>query len=123
MPMYMYRCSKCNEITQRTFSVKARKASVQCHTCQDVAYRDYGAEHGSVPHHPGNWPLLSDAAGVNPDQIGQAREYAAKVGVPTEFTRDGRAILTSAEHRKRYCEAHGLFDRNAGPSDPLPRNL
>ena len=65
-----------------------------------------------------NWPMYSDAAGVNPEQIPEATRHARNVGVPTDFTSDGRAIFTSPHHRKRYCEAHGLYDRNGGFNDP-----
>lgn len=122
MPTYLYSCVKCGEVTSRQFSMQARRKIVPCKICGDVAKRDYLAEHEGVAHHPGNWPLLSDAAGVNPCQIAEAREHSVRVGVPTDFTKDGRAILKSAEHRKRYCEAHGLYDRNGGFSDPLPKN-
>jgi len=42
-------------------------------------------------------------------------------GVPTDYTRDGCPIFTSRAHRKRYCEAHGYFDRNGGYGDPQKR--
>ena len=64
------------------------------------------------------WPLYSDAVGVHPDQVGEAWGHSRSQGVPTEFTADGRAIFTSARHRKQYCEAYGYFDRNGGYGDP-----
>lgn len=65
------------------------------------------------------YPMKSDAAGINPDQIDEARDYDAKIGVPTDYDQEtGQAIYESAGHRKRHCEAHGLFDRNGGYSDP-----
>lgn len=68
------------------------------------------------------WPMKSDAAGCGPDQVREFTDNASHVGVPTDFTKDGRAIFTSRNHRKRYCEAVGLYDRNAGDGDPLPQN-
>lgn len=122
MPLYMFRCSKCDDVTQKVMPVsQSGKPSIRCGTCGDVAFRDIVSEHRGVAHHPGNWPLLSDAAGVHPAQVGEATAEATKVGVPTNFTEDGRAIFTSAGHRKKFCEAHGLFDRNAGYSDPQRR--
>jgi len=67
------------------------------------------------------WPMASDAMGVHPDQIAEVMEYDRKHGVPTEYTADGRPILTSREHRKRYAEAHRFFDRNGGYGDPQRR--
>lgn len=68
------------------------------------------------------WPMKCDAMGVHPAQIGEAKAAAMAAGVPTEFTRDGRVILTSRSHRRRYAHAMGYYDRNAGYGDPAPRN-
>ena len=59
-------------------------------------------------------------AGVDPSQIPAAMAHDAQMGVPTEYTKTGEPILTSAAHRKRYCRANGLYDRNAGYQDPEP---
>lgn len=83
------------------------------------ATRDYISEDSRRPP-PGNWPMASDAAGVHPDQRKEAQDHSKTIGIPTEFTADGAAVFRSPSHRKRYCEAIGLFDRNAGPSDPVP---
>lgn len=66
------------------------------------------------------YPMYSDAAGVNPDQIEEQMEMDRQLGVPTEYTEDGLAIFTDPLHRKRYCEAYGLYDRNCfgGGLDP-----
>lgn len=61
--------------------------------------------------------IHSDALGVHPKQITEARESAIKKGVPTEFDKKGRPIFTSRLHRKRYCEAYGYFDRDGGYGD------
>lgn len=83
-----------------------------------VFYRNIRAEHTDVRHTPGNWPMKSDAAGVHPDQIQEAYQHSVKVGIPTEFTPDGRAVFTSRKHRRDYCRAIGLHDRNGGYGDP-----
>ncbi|OHB56127.1 MAG: hypothetical protein A2Y07_01250 [Planctomycetes bacterium GWF2_50_10] len=80
--------------------------------------RDFKAEHGGFVNTPGAWPMYSDAAGVGEHQIPEAVEHARAIGIPTDFTSDGQAIFTSRAHRKRYCEAIGLFDRSGGYSDP-----
>lgn len=71
-------------------------------------------------HCPGNWPMTSYAAGGHPDDIPEMQRIDKEHGVPTEYTNDGDPIFTSRKHRKEYCEAHKLFDRNAGYSDPVP---
>jgi hypothetical protein len=54
---------------------------------------------------------------VFPDQIPAEREQAYKKGVPTEFTKQGQPIFTSAGHRAAYCRAMGAVDRNGGYRD------
>lgn len=87
-----------------------------------LAQRDILSEHRGVAHHAGNWPMVSDAMGVHPGQIREAMATDQKLGVRAEYTRDGSVIFESPAHRKRYCEAHGVFDRNGGYSDPQRRN-
>lgn len=85
--------------------------------------RDLVAEHGGTKDTPGAWPMESDAAGVNPVQIPEARAYARKMGVPTEYNpQTGAPILTSRDHRKRFCEISALYDRNAGYGDQSPKH-
>ena len=64
--------------------------------------------------------LESYAAGVNPKQIPEMRAFDKKHGVPTDYSPDGDPVFRGPKHRRKYCEAHGLFDRNAGLSDPVP---
>lgn len=66
----------------------------------------------------GRWPILSDSIGVHPDQIEEARAESIRIGIPTDFTPDGRAILRTPGHRKRYVQAHGMHDNDGGYSDP-----
>ena len=66
--------------------------------------------------------MLSDAMGVHPSQIGEAVAKSKAAGVPIQFAQDGRAIFTSAQHRKNYCERFSYYDRNGGYSDPAPRH-
>lgn len=76
------------------------------------------ARKGPDGHRSNCWPMYSDAAGINPEQRQQATEGARKAGVPTEFTRDGRAIFTSQKHRRDYCRLLGFHDRNGSYGDP-----
>jgi len=96
---------------------------LRCFKCGKPMRRDLIAEHGGTKDTPGTWPMESDAAGVNPVQIPKARAYARKMGVPTEFNpKTGAAIFTSRDHRKRHCEATGLYDRNGGYGDAAPKH-
>ena len=87
-----------------------------------VAKRDMYKEMGGIPQGScAKWPILSDAVGVGHDQVDEARAESVRLGVPTDFTADGRAILRTPRHRKEYCEALGFFDRDGGYSDPQRR--
>ena len=70
----------------------------------------------------GTWPLHSEAMGCHPDQRIEAMKAAEAKGVPTQFDSQGRAVFTSAIHRKKYCEAYGVYDRSGGYSDPRKKN-
>lgn len=83
------------------------------------AVRDIAATHRDSRHKPNaNWPMCSDAAGVAPEQVGEAMAHADSIGIPTRFLSDGRAVFESRKHRKDYCRAIGLHDRNGGYGDP-----
>lgn len=53
-------------------------------------------------------PLASIALAVHKKQIKEATELAAKKGVPTDFTTDGRPVFTSSRHFRRYARLHGF---------------
>jgi len=87
-----------------------------------VCWIDVAAQQRSVAATPSTYPMECDAAGVHPSQIREHQEKIKEIaGVATQYTPDGRAIFRDAAHRKRHCEAIGLYDRNGGYSDPQPR--
>jgi len=100
--------------------MKDYKKRVICPKCKKWMYRDLQKDFGRHKHQPGNWPMASYAAGVHPKQIPEMREFDKKHEVPTDYTEDGDPVFRGPGHRRKYCEAHGLFDRNAGLSDPVP---
>ena len=99
-------------------------------TCGDDTWRDENGNPCDEPvghpqcgspfsHKPKGWPQHSDSAGCHPSQAGEYYEDSVRRGVPTQFDPDtGQAIFTSRLHRKKYCEARGITDRNAGYGDP-----
>lgn len=115
MPIYCFVCKKCGNYTEQQRSM-ADSSRPQVCDCGEEMSRSYDTERPQ--HRPGNWPMCSDAAGVNPDQRLDAMKHAQSIGIPTEFNAKGQAVFTSASHRKRYCEAIGMYDRNGGYSDP-----
>lgn len=68
------------------------------------------------------WPIKSEAMGVDPEDISTAKAIAASHGVKTDYTPDGRPILTGPAHRRNHARAMGFYDRNAGYGDPAPIN-
>lgn len=83
-----------------------------------LAKRAYGAEHGPRQATGDQaWPLISEAAGVHPSQVEEAREHARKHGVPTDFTSDGRAVFRDRAHRRDYCKLIGVRDNHGGYGD------
>lgn len=69
---------------------------------------------GIAPFVHADWaePILSDGLGVNPDQVPEAREYAARMGHCTEYTDSGQVVLRSHEHRKQTLRELGFVDKN-----------
>jgi hypothetical protein len=84
--------------------------------------RDIVAEHQNHMDTPGNWPMHSDALGVNPDQIPEAVKQLAEAGVHAEFNAEGQMKIESRQHRNRVLEASGMFDRDAGYGDRAPKD-
>lgn len=112
MPTYFYSCED-GHLTERTCSVRARRpSSVRCE-CGKRASRDIAAEQRGTVHRPGNWPRLSKALGVMPDQVFAAEEAHRKEGVPLSFKRDGRAIVNSPAHQRQLVKRMGWVDRDA----------
>lgn len=66
------------------------------------------------------WPMESEALGVAPQDAPRAMAEDRRLGVPTDYSREGNPIFNSAKHRKQWCKAHGYHDRNAGFSDATP---
>lgn len=115
MGRYRYLCPK-DHVTERFAPSSQRKARVKCATCGKMADQCPGAQVAA----PATWanPILSDAMGIHPDQRQEAYEHSVRHGVPTAFTQDGRAILTSRQHRRDYARLIGMRDLDGGYGDP-----
>jgi hypothetical protein len=62
----------------------------------------------------GTWPMTSYACGVHADEVPGRMVADREAGVPTEYSRDGDPVFTSAGHRNKYLNMRGIHDRNAG---------
>lgn len=76
----------------------------------DAAFPDQAC--GTLDARP-RYPHESVAMGVHPRQVGAATEYGRKVGIPTEYTPEGKAIITSRAHKREFLKHHGMHDNNA----------
>ncbi len=56
-----------------------------------------------------NWPFASEALGVSPDQVEEARAVLQSRGCPAEFTEDGCPIATGPRHYHKIAKAFGKF--------------
>jgi len=66
----------------------------------------------------------SDAMGINPVQRLDALREDARLGIGgVDYDeKTGQAIFSSPGVYKRYCEAHGFYDRNGGYGSPQKRD-
>ena len=65
----------------------------------------------------GNYPMASYAMGIDGD-ISDTVKFDEEHGVQTEYNEDHEPIFRSKKHRREYCRAHEVHDRNGGYSDP-----
>lgn len=114
MPRYRYECGYCGNCFSYVHPVPP-PPHVQCENCEERA--EYRPSFQCAK--PSTWsnPLLSDALAVHPSQVKEAYEDSVKKGVPTEFLADGRAVLRSREHRRKYLKAYGFYDKDGGYGD------
>ena len=73
----------------------------------DKAFPDKPIRHGDDFAVGWKKPVLSDALAVHPAQVKAAMERDKKAGVPTEYTEDGRPILTSQAHKRKLLRSFG----------------
>jgi hypothetical protein len=123
MPTYCYRRQDTGEVVQAVMSVaemerrQKRDGSIRLDDGA-IAIRDLLAEHGGPKASPAAWPLHSEALAVHPTQIEEARAHSRSLGVPLEFDPIGCPIFVSRRHRRDYCRAIGVRDRDGGYGDP-----
>ncbi len=107
MPIYSYQCEKCGAVEDSYRLVEFRNDPLPCVGCCGHMIRCLANEVGGVQT---DWvdPLLSDAAGVHPDQVADARSRFKH----HEYTDDGRMIFRSKKHRDRCLKDIGMHDKD-----------
>jgi len=119
MATYCFICKTCQKKQEVVRPMSESDLPLLCDIDGFVMDRDFSAELGRQ-YHGDIWSMASYAAGVHHKQIPEMRKFDAEHEVKTDYTDDGDPIFTGPKHRKKYCEAHSLYDRNAGLSDPVP---
>lgn len=93
------KCKKCG----------GNRTKAKCKLCEMFA-----AAGGPGGQMPAGWPRESLALGVAvPDQIQPMMDHCKKVGVPTEYTPTGRAIVRNPTHQRELTKALGYVDRDS----------
>jgi hypothetical protein len=77
-----------------------------------VLDRDKGSEFRGSFSGKAHWPILSDAAGVHPDQIPEMSDHMRRNGVSLDYAPDGRAVFQDAAQRRAALRVLGLHDRS-----------
>lgn len=141
MPTYVYEMcdtGRIVEVTMTVFDMKARELADgtmnirRADQCWDPevknavvlngkARRRMDIEIGAARHTSG-YPYWSDALGVHPEQIPEARREFEKHGIQAEFNGEGQVKVEDRSHRARMIRACGMYDRSAGYGDPAPVN-
>ena len=121
MPLYSFLCS-CSAKKQVVRPMAESDLPVLCDVCSFVMHRDLRADFCNDRKIKG-WPMVSVAAGINPDQIGEYKEFDKKMGVETDYTPSGDVVFRSRGHRKKYLEAHHMYDRNGAYGDAQRRSF
>ena len=117
MPVYCYKLpsGKIHEEVMSIAEKELREGKGGKITLNDgtKATRDFGAEGGHSTHGSDNWPIHSVSMGVSKKQVLGEMARAKACGVPTEFDKTGRPILTSPAHKRRYAKTRGMVDMDS----------
>lgn len=110
MPMYAYTCNACGHQVDDFRTIDHRNFEHPCTACPEgVLKRDQARELQGTPQTDWTEPIYSEAAGVHPDQIAEARARFPH----HEFTPDGRMIFRSRAHQKQCLRDIGMFDKDS----------
>ena len=113
MPMYCYQCEGCGAIREEFLPRAQPPESLACVECGATARRCYAAE-SSRGRIAACGEIRSVAAGVMPEQAGQAQKALAARGIDgVRFDPStGDAVFRDRPSRLRALKAMGLHDRD-----------
>lgn len=115
MPRYVFMCENCKHRWSEFMRLEEYSPNLPCPKCYSDGHRTYG---GVGIQAEWSKPVVSMALKVHPSQIDEARRIDLQHGIGyTQYTKDGEPILVSREHRRKYLQAHGAYDRDGGYGD------
>jgi hypothetical protein len=87
------------ELTKEEFDLAVPSKGVSIGACPNTLMQSSEA-----------WPRKSESLGVMPSQVEAAKANSIKIGVPTEFNKEGQAIMRDNAHQKAYLKAMGYVN-------------
>ncbi|KKK90238.1 hypothetical protein LCGC14_2725080 [marine sediment metagenome] len=102
MPIYKWKCGKCNEVVEDFRPMKDHKKSCTCPCGKVLTFedRDFTMKRTNAP---ADCPRVSTALGIHPSQIGSKEVEAVHPGA--KFNPNGDMILRNrAEQKQRLLE-------------------
>jgi len=115
MPEYGYKCDACEATAVLVRRVDQRNRTFLCPACPSGRMRrsvilDMLDAPPAVPAPAGCWPQESYAAGVQPQQVAEARRRFPR----HEFNpKTGAMVFQSAAHRRKCLKDIGMRDLNS----------
>lgn len=109
MPVYAFQCLSCGEKNELVRSVEARGEPSPCPVCTLPMERDIRGEYVHSTDQGYQRPIYSEAAGVHPSQVQEAKRHFPD----HEFTPDGRMVFRSHAQRKRQLRELGMRDNDS----------
>lgn len=58
------------------------------------------------------WPMVSENAGCQPDQVAEANAACRKMGIGAEYLPNGDVVWSSAKAKREHIRSIGLYDRD-----------
>lgn len=105
MPLYLYKCSKCEGTGERYHSITKRPANtIPCPNCGEPMGRDIRAEMPNVSGHTYTTPLHSDSLAISPSQ----REEHQRLFPNVELDNQNRPVLTDVKQHDDYIQKRGF---------------
>jgi hypothetical protein len=106
MPVYTYTCGEGHS-DDVVSTIEKRDTCPVCRYCGKPTQRDVVASMRPHTDRGYDTPIYSDAAGVMPSQVQEARQRFPH----HEYTNDGRLVFRSHTQRERILKEIGLHDR------------